>query len=71
MKKANRLLMMDQYPDNLAPKMTGEAMDWIKDSNFFVFPYASPRYRQNMRRLKGYHYLQRVDVFYAALTSNN
>ncbi|AYB33012.1 hypothetical protein [Chryseolinea soli] len=72
MKKVNILLMMALYPDNFTPKiLEGEVMEWIKDDNFFAFPYDNPMYKQNMKRLKGYHYLQRVDVFYAALTCNN
>ena len=72
MKKVNLLLAMAQYPDNVTPKMlVGEVTEWIKVSNFFVFPYADPNYRQKLNRLKGYHYLQRVDVFYAGLTCNN
>jgi len=72
MKKVNLLLTVVQYPDNVTPKMlAGEVIEWIKDSNFFVFPYADPIYRQNMKQLRGYQYLQRVDVFYAALTCNN
>jgi hypothetical protein len=72
MKKIDFLLTVAQYPDNIAPKMLAtDAAEWIKDSNFFVFPYASPMYRPNLTQLKRYHYLQRVDVFYAVLTSNN
>ena len=72
MKKISLLLTVAQYPENVTPKMlAGEVMEWIKDSNFFVFPHADPMYRQKMTRLKGYHYLQRVDVFYAGLTCNN
>ena len=72
MKKVKLLLTVAHYPDNVTPKMlAGEVMEWIKDSNFFVFPYATPTYRQNMKRLKGFQYLQRVDVFYAVLTGNN
>ena len=64
--------MMAQYSDNITPKMLGgEVMEWVKDGNFFVFPYGDPAYRQNLKQLKRYHYLQRVDVFYAALTCNN
>jgi hypothetical protein len=71
MKKVNPLLTA-QYPDNYTPKtLGGEAMEWIKDSNFFVFPYADPMYRQNMKTLRGYQYLYRVEVFYSALTCNN
>jgi hypothetical protein len=72
MKKINLLLTVTRYPDNFTPKMlAGEVVEWIKDSNFFVFPYANPLYRQNIKRLQGYQYLQRVDMFYAALTCNN
>jgi len=64
--------MMAQQPDNVAPQvLQGEVMEWVKKKNFFVYPYADPGYRQNMKRLNGLHYLQRVDVFYAALTCNN
>ncbi|HEY5747289.1 MAG TPA: hypothetical protein VIU12_14525 [Chryseolinea sp.] len=72
MKKVNLLSMMAQYPDNVTPKiLSGEDMEWIKDSNLFAFPKADPIYRQNLKQLKAYQYLQRVDVFYAALTCNN
>ncbi len=72
MKKINLLVTLTQYPENITPKMLpGDVTEWIMDSNFFVFPYASPMYRPNLKQLKRYHYLRRVEVFYAVLTSNN
>jgi hypothetical protein len=72
MNRVNMLLLAAQYADNFTPKMLGgEISEWVKNENFFVFPYASPSYRQHVKRLRGHQYLERVDVFYAALTSIN
>jgi len=72
MEKISLWLAVMRQSENFMPKiLTGETRTWASDKNFFVFPAWDPSYLHKINCLKGYQYLQRIEVFYYALTCNN